>query len=146
MQIMSRRSILASAAVTSGFCVARAASPPALRFSDLYVRQGDFPQPLVNLVGQQVTMQGFMAPPLKAEASFFVLTKMPMATCPFCSAELEWPDDIVVVIVKGGFVPLDFNLVIDVKGQLQLGSQTDADTGFVSRVRIINASFRRIRL
>ena len=42
-------------------------------------------------------MRGFMAPPLKAEAKFFVLTEIPMSICPFCSSDADWPDNIVVV-------------------------------------------------
>jgi hypothetical protein len=38
-----------------------------------------------------------MAPPLKAEAAFFVLTEIPMSLCPFCSSDADWPDNIVVV-------------------------------------------------
>lgn len=122
-----------------------AAAPPQLRFADLYVRQGEFPQALQDLAGQTVSMQGFMAPPLKADARFFVLTKLPMATCPFCDSEMDWPDDIVVVKVRGEFVPIDFNLPIGVTGRLELGTEIDRETGFLSRIRIVSAEFARVR-
>ena len=53
-----------------------------------------------ELAGERVAVQGFMAPPLKAEAHFFVLTKTPMAVCPFCETEADWPDDILAVYTK----------------------------------------------
>ena len=34
------------------------------------------------LEGKRIRVEGYMAPPLKAESTFFVLTKRPMAVCP----------------------------------------------------------------
>jgi hypothetical protein len=121
------------------------ASPTVIRFDELYLRQGVFPPALEALANKQVTMNGFMAPPLKIDSDFFVLTKLPMASCPFCGSEEDWPDDIVVVKTAGRFTPIDFNLVIGVQGRLELGSQTDQATGFLSRIRIVDARFWRIR-
>ena len=45
-------------------------------------------------------MTGFMAPPLKAESKFLVLTRMPMGVCPFCELAADWPSDIVVVYTE----------------------------------------------
>ena len=53
-----------------------------------------------------------MAPPLKAEADFFVLTKMPMAVCPFCNTAVDWPDDIVAVYTKRTVRIVPFNVEI----------------------------------
>ena len=41
-----------------------------------------------------------MAPPLKAEAAFFVLTREPVALCPFCQSDADWPDNILVVYLS----------------------------------------------
>lgn len=92
-------------------------------------------------VGKKVTIKGFMAPPLKAEANFFVLTKMPMALCPFCSSDADWPADIVVVYLKKKQTFVVFNQAIEVEGELEIGSWTDPDSGFVSQLRLRNASF-----
>ena len=46
-------------------------------------------------------MHGYMAPPLKPESRFFVLTREPLALCPFCQSDAEWPADIVVVYLEG---------------------------------------------
>ena len=36
-----------------------------------------------------------------AFAAFFVLTRIPMAVCPFCDSEANWPDDLVLVETSG---------------------------------------------
>ena len=81
-------------------------------------------------------MTGFMAPPLKPTINFFVLTKEPMAMCPFCSSDADWPNDIVVVKLSEPVTSLPFDRPIQVTGQLELGTQGDGETGFVSLVRI----------
>ncbi|MBN9060360.1 MAG: hypothetical protein J0H21_14385, partial [Rhizobiales bacterium] len=66
------------------------AALPALTFDELYGSVGvlglTFSDKVKQLAGKAVTMRGFMAPPLKAEAAFFVLTEIPMSLCPFCSS------------------------------------------------------------
>ena len=77
-----------------------------IKFNELYskitVRGAEFSPLLKKSKGQQVTMQGYMAPPLKPKLDFFVLTRMPMATCPFCTTAADWPADIVLVIMPKG--------------------------------------------
>ena len=114
-----------------------------LTFADIYLQRNEFPEKLRALERQPVTMRGYMAPPLKAEARFFVLTRMPMATCPFCGSETDWPDDIVVVTTPEPITPVPFNRPVVAAGVLELGSRTDPETGFLSRVRIVDGSFRR---
>ena len=84
-----------------------------------------------------------MAPPLKADAPFFVLTKRPMTVCPFCSDEAEWPRDILAVHTKRTVRTVAFNIPIVASGTLELGTETDPDTGFVSRVRLVDAGVAR---
>ena len=84
-----------------------------------------------------------MAPPLKAEATFFVLTRMPMSVCPFCESEADWPSDIVVVYTDEPISVVPFNFPIRVSGRLELGVYKDEAMGFVSRVRLVDADFRR---
>jgi hypothetical protein len=86
-------------------------------------------------------MQGFMAPPLKAEADFFVLTAIPMALCPFCSSDADWPADIVVVYLDKAQTFEQANRRIEVTGKLEIGSWTDPNTGFVSLLRIVDAGY-----
>ena len=62
---------------------ARGADGP-LRMRDLYNKDLTFSDLARELEGRRIAVQGFMAPPLKAESQFFVLTKRPMAVCPFC--------------------------------------------------------------
>ena len=44
---------------------------------------------LRSLTGSRVTVEGFMAPPLKADAPFFVLTREPVSLCPFCNTDAD---------------------------------------------------------
>ncbi len=110
---------------------------------DLYNRDLSFSDFALANEGARVTVEGYMAPPLKAEASFFVLTKLPMSVCPFCETEAEWPSDIVLVLTRNTLNPIPFNIPIEVEGELSLGTEVDEETGFVSRVRLVNATFRR---
>lgn len=95
-----------------------------------------FSDKLNNANGHRVSMIGFMAPPLKPTIQFFVLTKEPMSICPFCSSDADWPNDIVVVRLSEPVTSLPFDRPIRVTGQLDLGTQIDEETGFVSLVRI----------
>ncbi|EIW18880.1 MULTISPECIES: hypothetical protein [Pelosinus] len=92
---------------------------------------------LEGLKGKKVRISGFMAPPLKPTLNFFVLTKVPMAICPFCSTDADWPDDIVLIKLSKAVTALPFDRPITVTGQLELGYQMDEETGFVSLVRIV---------
>lgn len=112
-----------------------------LRMRDLYEKDGSFTRLARRREATQVAVTGYMAPPLKANTNFFVLTKRPMAVCPFCETEAEWPDDILAVYTRRIYDPVPFNREIVTKGELDLGTETDDETGFVSRVRIVNARF-----
>ncbi|MBN9028034.1 MAG: hypothetical protein J0H20_21215 [Rhizobiales bacterium] len=121
------------------------AALPALTFDELYGSVGvlglTFSDKVKQLAGKAVTMRGFMAPPLKAEAAFFVLTEIPMSLCPFCSSDADWPDNIIVVYLGEKQTFVQPNAVIEVKGILEYGSWTDPETGFVSLLRLRDASF-----
>lgn len=141
----NRRLVLGLAALASlaSFSPARAATQ--LTFDELYEAQSvlglKFTGKVKSLSGTNVTMRGFMAPPLKAEAKFFVLTEIPMALCPFCSSDADWPDNIVVVYLDEKQTFVQANAPIDVEGTLEYGSWTDPETGFVSLLRLRHAQF-----
>ncbi|TDQ59414.1 hypothetical protein EDC45_0061 [Mesocricetibacter intestinalis] len=117
-----------------------------LDFEQLYgkfsVTGLEFSNKVKTMAGKQVVMRGFMAPPLKAESQFFVLTKTPMALCPFCSSDADWPEDILVVYLQERQTFVQYNAAIEVEGRLEYGSWTDPETGFVSQLRLRNAVFR----
>ncbi|MCJ7871785.1 hypothetical protein Q4577_01255 [Marinovum sp. 2_MG-2023] len=136
---MDRRSFMFSAAALATPSLLSAAEPIKLR--DLYGAGREFSDLAQELEGQRITVTGFMAPPLKAESSFFVLTKLPMAVCPFCETEAEWPNDILAVYTKRTVKVIPFNVKIDTAGTLSLGGFKDPDTGFVSRVRLLDATY-----
>ncbi len=116
-----------------------------LRIRDLYEKDMSFTPLARRLAGQRISTLGYMAPPLKAESTFFVLTLRPMAVCPFCETEAQWPDDILAVYTRRMVEVEPFNASIEVTGLLALGAHTDPDTGFVSRVRLENAVYERVR-
>jgi hypothetical protein len=145
----SRRRVLAALAALGAAAAARPAraEPPRIGFGDLYKSFGvlglEFSDRLVALRGEQVAMRGFMAPPLRAESDFFVLTREPLALCPFCSSDADWPVDIVVVYLGRQETPTNPSDRIEVTGKLEVGSWVDPESGFVSMIRIVDARFRR---
>ena len=127
---------------------APAAAEGQLSFSNLYSGGGvlglQFSPEVLALKDKEVVIKGFMAPPLKAEANFFVLTREPVALCPFCSSDADWPDNILVVYLNKAQPFVQNNAIIEVRGILELGSHIDAQTGFVSQLRLRNATFRKL--
>lgn len=111
-----------------------------LKLRELYEGR-DFSKLARELEGETLSVDGYMAPPLKADIRFFVLTKIPMSVCPFCETEAEWPDDIVAIYTRRDFNIVPFNRGIEVTGELSLGSYRDPDTGFLSMLRLENARF-----
>jgi hypothetical protein len=140
---LTRRGFLAVALAACAPHLSHAAEP--LAFDELYGKVGvlglEFSGKVLELDGQRVRIEGFMAPPLKAEADFFVLGKVPMAICPFCSSDADWPDDIVVVYLQHKQTFEHSSGMIAVEGTLEHGSWTDPETGFVSLLRIRDATF-----
>jgi hypothetical protein len=118
-----------------------------LTFDSLYQSIGvlgvRYSERALSLRGQTVRMRGYMAPPLKPESHFFVLTREPVAVCPFCASDAEWPVDIVVVYLGGTLASFNFSQRIEVEGKLDIGSWTDPQTGFVSQVRLTGAEARK---
>ena len=86
-------------------------------------------------------MRGYMAPPLKSEINFFILTKLPAAVCPFCDSAAAWPDDIVLVQMARPIRAIDYDTLIRVTGTLETGEAADETTGFVSLVRLRNSRY-----
>jgi len=116
-----------------------------LTFGEMYVNSVlglKFTPRLTALAGTTVTVVGSMAPPLRADGDFFVLTRNPVSLCPFCQSDADWPADILVVYLKNGTTFSQKNRPLAVTGRLELGSKTDPATGFVSLVRLVDAEYR----
>jgi hypothetical protein len=141
---ISRRALLLTAAASGVWpAYARAETVPTLGFGELYKSFGvlglEFSDKLTSLKGRDVSMRGYMAPPLKPESDFFVLTREPLAICPFCQSDADWPLDIVVIYLKGAVPLAPAGSRLTVTGRLEVGSWTDPATGFVSQVRVVSA-------
>ena len=140
--MLTRRTWLIAAL---GCAVARPAwAAQRVRMFELYEDDNDFSPLARELRGKRVTMQGFMAPHLKVDSDFFILSNTPVETCPFCASEGDWIDSIVFVRMRRKQEATDPGALINVEGTLDIGPETDAATGFVSKVRLTDAEFRRV--
>ncbi|MGE0418727.1 MAG: hypothetical protein AB7O80_18140 [Acetobacteraceae bacterium] len=145
--LLSRRGLLTATAGLA--CTGPAeADDTELKFDQLYssigVRGMAFSDTVRDLTGSDVRMFGYMAPPLKAESHFFVLTREPLTLCPFCQSDAEWPVDIVVVYLRRVAPLLDGGTRVLVRGRLEAGSWTDPESGFVSLLRLVQAVVRAV--
>jgi hypothetical protein len=141
--VLSRRSILGLACLAPFACLpARAAE--LVSFADISVADDQYTERARKLAGTAVEMRGYMAPPLKPEIDFFVLTSLPTAICPFCDAAASWPDDIVLVKLSRPVRALAYDRLLSVSGILEIGIDTDAATGFVSLVRLRDAKYAKV--
>ncbi len=146
-RVFLQQSVMITAAAS---CLSLTAAPASaqqtLSFGELYSKIGvlglEFSDKVRQLTGSNIEMGGFMAPPLKAEADFFVLTEIPMSICPFCSSDADWPDNIVVVYLDKKQTFVQPSTRISVTGDLESGSWTDPETGFVSLLRLRNARYK----
>jgi hypothetical protein len=141
--VLSRRSMLGLACLAP-FACAPARAAERVTFADLAVADGQYTEKARKLVGKTVEMHGYMAPPLKPEIDFFVLTSLPTAICPFCDAAASWPDDIVLVNLSRPVRALAYDRLLDVSGTLEIGTFTDEATGFVSLVRLRDAKYAKV--
>jgi hypothetical protein len=132
---LSRR-LFVGLALVAPFAARRARAADRVTFADLWSEGAEFSERARGLAGKTVEMRGYMAPPLKPEAEFYVLTGTPMATCPFCDSEATWPQDIVLVMLARPLRPQSYSRPLTVSGILDIGTQTDEKSGFVSRVRL----------
>lgn len=144
VRLTSRRAALLGLGLAAALrpTLARPA-PPRIRFEDLYKSVGvlgmQFADALVALAGREVAITGYMAPPLKPESEFFVLSRGPLAICPFCQSDADWPLDIVVVYLARSAALAPPGARVTATGRLELGSWTDPKTRFVSQIRIAGA-------
>jgi hypothetical protein len=140
---LSRRSVLGLACLAPFACLPAYAAE-LVTFADISVADDQFTERARKLAGKVVEMRGYMAPPLKPEIDFFVLTSLPTAICPFCDAAASWPDDIVLVKLSRPVRALAYDRLLDVSGILEIGIDTDAATGFVSLVRLRDAKYSKV--
>lgn len=140
---MNRRAFLTSATtLLAAPLIARPVQADGvIKLRDLYARDRSFSELALSREGSRVTVDGFMAPPLKADSRFFVLTRIPMAVCPFCETEADWPDDILAIYTKRVVDVIPFNIRIETRGVLELGPYRDPDTGFLSMVRLSDSTY-----
>lgn len=135
-----RRAVCGALLAAAALALSPSVSAEELSFSELYSDWTSaglvLSDKVESLEGGTVTMTGYMAPPLTPTIRFFVLTEVPMSVCPFCSSDADWPDNIIVVKVSEPVTALPYDSPISVTGTLEIGSEIDEETGFVSQLRI----------
>jgi len=109
---------------------------------ELYDDNSEFSPLAKGLNGKRISMQGFMAPHLKVDSDFFILSNTPVETCPFCASEGDWIDSIVFVRMRRKEEAVSPGVLIVAEGTLEIGPARDEATGFVSKVRLVDAAFR----
>lgn len=127
-----RTALLALAAVVPA--ASRAAAD--LEIFDLFQEGSGVTERARELEGERIRLTGFMAPPLRAESRFFVLTVSPMPVCPFCDDEADWPSTIMPVFTESVVRPVPFYTPIEARGVLAIGEHREQETGFFSPLRI----------
>jgi len=121
---------------------------PVLSFKDIYATTGviglRLAEPAKALAGESVRIRGYMAPPLVDAADYFILTRSPVITCPFCDPGAGWPDDVVLVQLERESRFIDPAQAIEVAGAFEIGAQKDARTGTVRLVRLREAQWHAL--
>lgn len=121
---------------------------PLLVFKDIYATVGVIGLRLgaraKDLAGMPVRIRGYMAPPDLTQSDFFVLTRAPVITCPFCDPGTSWPDDVVLALLERESRFVDPGQPIEVVGELELGAQLDFRTGATRLVRLRDARWQPI--
>lgn len=140
---VTRRSLIGIACCVP-WLGAAAQAAERVSFVDIAIDDDQFTDKAKTLAGQTVEMRGYMAPPLKTEVDFFVLTSLPTAVCPFCDSVAAWPDDIVLIFLSRPVRALAYDRLISVNGTLEIGTDTDEATGFVSRVRLRDSKYTKV--
>ncbi|HKT20745.1 MAG TPA: hypothetical protein VJR47_22020 [Stellaceae bacterium] len=121
---------------------------PLLGFKDVYATVGAIGLRLGErartLAGEPVRIRGYMAPPDLEQGNFFVLTRAPIITCPFCDPGTSWPDDVVLALLERDTAFVDPAQAIEVVGELELGAKLDLNTGAMRLVRLRDARWQPV--
>lgn len=115
--------------------------PVPITFAEFYsgysIRYGlQLSDKLVSLDGKDIIIEGYMAPPLKPELDYFVLTRIRLSFCPFCSTAADWPDDIALVYMPPDNPVMATDAPVRLTGRIEVGASVDQETGMVSLVRV----------
>jgi hypothetical protein len=122
---------------------------PLLGFKDIYATVGaiglNLTERAKDLAGTPVRVRGYMAAPIAERDTFFVLTRAPIFSCPFCDPGVGWPDDVVTALLETETGFLDPAVQIEVVGELDIGRRLDPRTGVTRLVRLRDARWQPVR-
>ncbi len=121
---------------------------PLLAFKDIYATVGVIGLRVggraKELAGLPVRIRGYMAAPDLEESDFFVLTRAPIVTCPFCDPGTTWPDDVVLALLERDSRFVDPAQPIEIVGELEIGAKLDLRTGAMRLVRLRDARWQPV--
>jgi hypothetical protein len=146
--MIDRRNLLrlsTSVAALAAFGLGEAKAAPARVALEEIHREPDMPgveysAKARRLVGQRIRVEGFLAPHAGGRAApFLVLAGQPMTGCPHCLGALDLPGESLVAYFASRPGLAATGVPVALEGVLDLGSRTDAQTGFVSTVRLFDA-------
>ena len=138
--MITRRTCLAAATLA---LAAPARAAPRLYMFEFYGEDDPFSRPAQQLKAQRVAVQGLMAPRLKVDSDFFIPSNTPVETCPFCASEADWIDGTIFLRMRRRQEAVDPGTPILVEGTLGIGPERDRETGFVRKIRPVEADFRK---
>ncbi len=121
---------------------------PLLTFREIYATVGviglRIGEEARALDGRPVRVRGYMAPPVADRDSFFMLTRTPFVTCPFCDPAASWPDDVVLACLEKDSAFVDPTLAVELVGELDIGPKRDPRTGTTRYVRLVDARWQLV--
>jgi hypothetical protein len=119
---------------------------PVLDVREIYATRGILGVRLAErvreLAGQPVRLRGYMASPLATQDDFFVLTRSPLISCPFCEPGTSWPDDIVPVLLERESPFVHAALPVEAVGLLEVARRPDPRAGAPRLLRLCDARWR----
>lgn len=98
-----------------------------------YIFHPTFTKGVLDLVGKQVTLEGYYVPFAPEDGNYIVISKFPMSQCFFCGG--AGPESIAEVYFTGALPRLKVDDLITVKGQLKLNESDPEHVNFI----LINA-------
>ena len=89
-----------------------------------YIFYPTFAPSLLELVGKEVTLEGYFVPFAPENGNYIILSKFPMSQCFFCGG--GGPESIAEITFKDGSQKFQVDDFISIKGKLKLNTN-DAD-------------------
>lgn len=94
-----------------------------------YTYHPSFTTELKDLLGKEVTIEGFYVPFAPENGNYIIISKFPMSQCFFCG--VGGPESVAEVTLKDGSLKFRVDDVITVKGKLKLNTDDPEHMNFL---------------